>query len=302
MKLLDTIAAVGTPYGKGGVAMIRISGQNALEVADKVFAPKSGIPLSKSPPNKAVYGEIFFREADGARYFVDDGMATFFRAPRSYTGEDTIEITCHGGIMITEEVLSAVLSAGARMAEAGEFTRRAFVSGKIKLTQAESLARLLDAKNEVQLALARGGVKGILSEKTSGIYDSLAKILSSIYAKIDFPDEDLAEMERSEIIKRLSDILDRIRELSATYRTGRAVAEGIRTVICGKTNAGKSSIYNMIVGSEDAIVTDIEGTTRDVLRRSVMFGKIMLMLSDTASLRDSIDPVELIGMNHKRGN
>ena len=191
MKLLDTIAAVGTPYGKGGVAMIRISGQNALEVADKVFAPKSGIPLSKSPPNKAVYGEIFFREADGARYFVDDGMATFFRAPRSYTGEDTIEITCHGGIMITEEVLSAVLSAGARMAEAGEFTRRAFVSGKIKLTQAESLARLLDAKNEVQLALARGGVKGILSEKTE--YRLLA---SSIYAKIDFPDEDLAEMER----------------------------------------------------------------------------------------------------------
>ncbi len=294
MNLFDTIAAVSTPYGKGGVALIRISGADAVSIAQKAFRTKNGKPLSACEHAKMTYGEIFF--PDEYEHSIDDGMAVVFYAPRSFTGEDTVEITCHGGVLITQKVLSAVLCAGARIAQAGEFTRRAFVSGKMKLSEAESLGNLLEARSEGQLQLARSGMRGVLSEKADELYTSLLTVLSAIYATLDFPDEDLAEISREEMEVRISDTLSGIDRLASTYRTGRAVTEGIPTVICGRTNAGKSSVYNRILGYDAAIVTDIEGTTRDVLRETAILGKVTLRLCDTAGLRQTADTVESIGI------
>lgn len=296
MKLLDTIAAVSTPYGKGGVALIRISGNDAVAVGERVFFPANGRELSMQPVGKMTYGEI--REPDGES--VDDGMAVCYRAPHSFTGEDTVEITCHGGILVTEKVLGAVLRAGARAAEAGEFTRRAYVGGKLRLSEAEALGSLLEAQSDTQLLLARNGMKGGLSHRTEAIYLDLRKTLSSVYAAIDFPDEDLSEMSREEIAAHAEASLLAIRRLAATYGTGRAISEGIPTVICGRTNAGKSSVYNRILGYDAAIVTDVEGTTRDILRESAVLGKTMLRLCDTAGIRRTDDPVEGIGIDRAR--
>ena len=296
MKLLDTIAAVSTPYGKGGVALIRISGTDAHEIADRIFAPVSGRALSSLPHGKMVYGEI--RQPTGEA--VDDGMAVAFRAPHSFTGEDTVELTCHGGILMTQRVLQAVLQAGARAAEAGEFTRRAYVNGKMRLSQAEALGNLLEAKSDSQLSLARSGMKGRLADRTEALYMALRGTLTSVLAAIDFPDEDLSEMSREEITDACADVLDGIRQLANTYGTGRAIAEGIPTVICGRTNAGKSSVYNRILGYDAAIVTDVEGTTRDVLRESATLGKVLLNLCDTAGLRQTDDRVESIGIARTR--
>lgn len=294
MKLLDTVAAVGTPYGKGGVAMIRISGADAIEIGDRIFRPASGKALSEVSHARMVYGEIVMPNGDGLA--IDDGMAVAFYAPHSFTGEDTVEITCHGGILVTRKVLSAALAAGARMAEAGEFTRRAYLSGKMKLSQAEALGELLDAGSETQLLLARNGMRGTLSTRLEELYASLRDVLTSVFAAMDFPDEDLSEMSREEMITALGDVLEKTRRLAATYRTGRAVTEGIPTVICGRANAGKSSVYNRILGYDAAIVTDIAGTTRDVLRETAVLGRTTLRLCDTAGLRETDDQVESIGI------
>ena len=300
MNVFDTIAAVSTPRGKGGIAVIRISGEDAISVADKVFVPKGNKKLSEIESNREVWGDIYGKDEDGSVITIDDGMGVCFRAPKSFTGEDTVEISCHGGILVTEAVLEAVLAAGARPAEAGEFTRRAFVSGRMSLTQAEALGSLLEAKTHRQMLLSRAGVKGALSEKIEYLYNKIGDVLSSIYAKIDFPDEDLAEMSRDEMENTLREIQSEAKKLGATYKTGRAVSEGIRTVICGRTNAGKSSLYNLIVGREAAIVTDIEGTTRDLLEETVPFGGVTLRLCDTAGLRETEDKVESIGVDRAR--
>lgn len=296
MKLLDTIAAVSTPYGKGGVALIRISGADAIPVAEKIFTPAKGGSLAEREPGKMTYGEIRMPSGES----VDDGMAVSFRAPHSFTGEDTVEITCHGGILVTRKVLEAVLCAGARAAEAGEFTRRAYISGKMRLSQAEALGNLLEAKTDSQLRLARNGMKGGLADRTEKIYLKLRDTLTSVYAAIDFPDEDLSEMSREEILEATEEALDGIRRLASTYGTGRAIHEGIPTVICGRTNAGKSSVYNRILGYDAAIVTDVEGTTRDVLRETAAMGKTLLLLCDTAGLRETEDRVESIGIEKTR--
>ena len=294
MNLLDTIAAISTPYGKGGVAMIRISGADAIHIVDRVFRPFSGKKLSEAAHASMVYGEIFM--PDGSEHSVDDGMAVVFREPRSFTGEDTVEITCHGGILVTRKVLSAVLCAGARLAEAGEFTRRAFISGKMKLTEAEALGNLLEARSESQLTLARGGMKGRLSDRMEELYSSLLRVLSGIYAAIDFPDEDLSSMSREEMENEISRVCQQVSRLAKTYGTGKAINEGIPTVICGRANAGKSSVYNRILGYDAAIVTDIEGTTRDILRQEAVIGKVTLLLCDTAGIRQTDDKVEAIGI------
>ena len=296
MKLLDTIAAISTPYGRGGVALIRISGADAVRIAEDVFESAKKIPLSEIEAGKMVYGAIYEPSADKVRSHIDDGMAVRFAAPRSFTGEDTVEISCHGGILVTKRVLGACLAAGARHAEAGEFTRRAFINGKLALSEAESLGRLLDAKTMSQLYVASNGLRGSLNKKTSGFYDTMKAMLASIYARIDFPDEDLADMSEDEMQDALKEVLDGITRLSATYGTGRAINEGIKTVICGRANAGKSSVYNRLVGSESAIVTDVEGTTRDVLKDTVSIGKTTLCICDTAGLRETNDKVESIGI------
>lgn len=288
-----TIAAISTPQGKGGVALIRISGPEANAVGDRIFKRINGKTVSDSAPRMACFGEIV-DPIDGSR--IDTGLCTRFAAPNSFTGEDTVEICCHGGILVTRAVLSAALSAGARRAEAGEFTRRAFAAGKISLNEAEALGMLLDAGTEAQLKLSRGGMSGALSEACDALRREITTLLEDIYARVDFPEEDLGSIADEEVLVRLSALIASAKKLAATYSTGRAVAEGIPTVICGRTNAGKSTLYNMLVGSDEAIVTDIEGTTRDILTATVSFGGATLLLSDTAGLRETAEEVERIGI------
>lgn len=300
MELNDTIAAVSTPPGKGGVALIRISGDEAVCIAEKMFRPASGRRLSELAPRSAVYGDILAREPDGGFLRIDDGIATVFRAPGSYTGEDTVEICCHGGVLITREVLGAALAAGARMAEPGEYTRRAHISGRLGLSEAEALATLLDAKTHEQLKLSRSGLDGALSQKTAQIYAELRRLVSDVYARVDFPEEDLAGLSREQLEDGLKAAEAELRRLMSTYRTGHAISEGIETVLCGATNSGKSSLYNAILGKNAAIVTDIAGTTRDILEDVVSFGGVTLRLCDTAGLRDSADVVERMGIERAK--
>lgn len=300
MFIGDTIAAISTARGKGGVALLRISGPDAVSICERVFLPRSGKKLSEYAPRTAVFGSICAPDDRGEWNEIDNGLATVFRAPASFTGEDTVEICCHGGILLTQTVLTACLAAGARAAEAGEFTRRAFLNGKMGLSAAEALGDLLEAQTREQLTLAHAGTDGRVERKCREIYDALCAVLSSVYAKIDYPDEDLAEMSREEMQASLNDCIARVEKLLDTYRTGHAIAEGIPTVICGKPNVGKSSLYNLIVGRDAAIVTDVEGTTRDVLTETAALGRVTLRLFDTAGLRQTEDVVERIGIDRAR--
>lgn len=293
MGLYDTIAAISTPRGCGGIAVIRISGADAISIAGRVFYPASGRHLAEYPPREAVYGEI----TSPAGEHIDCGMATLFRSPRSYTGEDSVEISCHGGVYVTREVLSAVLSAGARMAQAGEFTRRALISGKLTLTEAEAVGELIDADTSEKMRLASSAVKGILSEKIESMAQNLTNVMSALYAAIDYPDEDIGDEGERELDGVLDGTLSDVRKLLSTYKRGRAVSDGVECVICGLPNAGKSSLYNRINGEDRAIVTDIAGTTRDVLTDRVSFGGVTLNLADTAGLRRTDDTVEKIGVD-----
>ena len=294
MQIFDTIAAVSTPRGKGGIAVLRISGAQTREILAKVFRPFA--KSANFAPRYATYGEII--AADGSA--LDEGLATYFPAPHSFTGEDVAEISCHGGALLTEQVLTRVLEAGARPAEAGEFTRRAVMNGKLKLSSAEALGALLEAKTVGQLSLARGGMAGKLSAKLEGAFAQLSLLLADVYAKIDFPDEDLNSMSRAELTDKLVALRDELSALCSTYHAGHAVAEGIATVICGPVNAGKSTLYNALLGREAAIVTDVAGTTRDVLCETVGLGNVTLRLFDTAGLRDTADTVEEIGIRRAR--
>ena len=289
----SVIAAVSTPPGKGGVAIIRICGEGAIELCSRIFFPKQQKPLTDIPDRYQVYGTI---SKDGEQ--IDDGMATCFRAPRSYTGEDTVEISCHGGALVTSAVLEAILSVGARLAEPGEFTRRSFINGKLSLTEAEAIGNLLEAESREQLKLLSSKSREAFKASVDSVRKTLTTTLSSIYARIDYPDEDLGDFTNDEVKDLLSGALSKVDALISTYRTGRSINEGIRTVICGKPNAGKSSIYNMLVGADAAIVTDIAGTTRDVLREKVSLGRVLLTLADTAGVRDGEleDKIEMMGI------
>ena len=295
MNFYDTIAALSSPVGKGGVAVIRISGTEAINVADKVFKCASGKTIADLKPNMMVYGNIIFEEK-----VIDDGLCVKFCAPKSFTGEDTVEINCHGGIYITQKVLSSVFAAGARPAEAGEFTRRAFVNGKMALSPAEALGTLLEAKNDGQIDLARSVMGGKIKESCDKLYQKLVALVAQVYAKVDYPEEDLADMDNDEMTDATRELLLEVQKLKSTYKTGHAVMEGIATVICGKPNVGKSSLYNALVGRDAAIVTDIEGTTRDLLTETVSVGRVTLRLCDTAGIRATDDRVEQIGVERAR--
>ncbi len=295
--LTHTIAAISTPPGKGGVAIIRMSGDSALSIAGEVFRSASGKAISEYAPRTQVYGYI--HDADGV---LDDVLLTYFPAPHSYTGEPTVEIGCHGGILITHTVLQLLLAHGATAAGAGEFTRRAFINGRLSLTEAEAIGNLLEARSREQIRLASRDSRSLLSERIEAIRAGLVTLMSSIYARIDYPDEDLGDFTDGELAEALADAEKSIADLLATYPTGRAISEGIGTVICGKPNAGKSSLYNLLHGAEKAIVTDIEGTTRDVLESTVPLGRVMLRVADTAGIRsgDDLDAVERIGIRKSR--
>ena len=292
----DIIAAISTPPGKGGVALIRISGEGAIGLAESFFRTASGKPPSSYPLRTQIYGYV----TDGERT-LDDGMLTCFGAGASYTGEETVEITCHGGILITELVLARVLRAGARAAEAGEFTRRAFLNGRLSLSDAESIGLLLEAKSEEQIALAGKDSRDLLSERILAISKKMTELLGSVYARIDYPDEDLGDYTDGEMLEMLGTIRDELDRLIDTYRTGHSIAEGIDTAIIGRPNVGKSSLYNLLCRRDAAIVTNVAGTTRDVLEETVTLGRVTLRLADTAGIReDSTDPVEMIGIERSR--
>lgn len=288
----DTIAAVSTPRGKGGVALIRISGDQALECLEKIFVPMYGTDF---PERKAVYGRIVMRDET-----VDTGLATFFAEGHSYTGEPTAEITCHGGIAVTAAVLEAALWAGARLAEAGEFTRRAYVNGRLTLTEAEAVGRLIDADTESRRRLAASAASGSLARKTGEIRDSLTGVLAALYAAIDYPDEDIGDEGERTLLPTIEKGAEQVKAILSTYKTGNAVADGVKTVICGAPNSGKSSLYNLLCGEDKAIVTSVAGTTRDTLEETVDAGGITLRLADTAGLRDADDEVERVGIDRAR--
>ena len=293
----STIAAISTPSGKGGVAIIRVSGDEAIAIAERVFFPKSKKPVRELTSRMQTWGDVVY---DGEH--IDDGMLTIFRSPASYTGEDVVEISCHGGILVTRTVLEALFSAGATPAEPGEFTRRAFINGKLSLTEAEAVGDLLEAKSREQIRLTSAASRGRLAGAIADIRGALTELLSSTFARIDYPDEDLGDFTDEESLERLYSIKKSLQQLISTYPTGKAISEGVNTVLCGKTNVGKSTLYNAILGEDAAIVTDIEGTTRDILSRSVPLGRVMLNLFDTAGMRNTerADAVEKIGIDRTR--
>ncbi len=294
--MYKTIAAISTPPGKGGVAIIRISGGEAREVIDRVFKPASGRRLSDYPARTQVYGYIIYNNER-----IDDGLVTLFPAPHSYTGEDVCEISCHGGTLVTATVLEAVFAAGAAPAESGEFTRRAFINGRLSLTEAEAIGNLIDAKSREEMRLGAEPARTRLRTKIERIRGLITTLLGSIYARIDYPDEDLGDFTDEETLAGLVEIREELSRLIDTYKTGRAITEGISAVICGKPNVGKSTIYNLILDEEAAIVTSIPGTTRDLLEKTVPLGRVLLRLADTAGIRsEGADTVEKIGIERSK--
>ena len=290
-----TISAISTPFGKGGIAVIRISGMHALDVAKKMFFPASGSDLSQLDGGSAVYGRI---KSGGS--VIDDGIATVFFAPRSFTGEDVVEISCHGGILLSERVLAETFACGAVQAEAGEFTQRAFLNGNLDLTAAEAVIGLIEAESEEKLRLCASHAQGVLSKRADEIYGRLVRLISSVYVKLDYPEEDLAEVSDGQFLLEMERIHEMLEQTSATYRQGKAVSEGVKTALIGKPNAGKSSLLNLLAGEERAIVTSVPGTTRDVIEEKVSAGRIVLRLFDTAGIRESDDEVEKIGIERAR--
>lgn len=291
----DIISAVSTPFGKGGIAVVRVSGDGCFGLVDKMFRPRSGKPLAERAGGRVVYGDILY---SGQR--IDDGCAILFRAPNSYTGQDTVEISCHGGVLVTSRVYESTLLCGARPAGPGEFTRRAFLSGRMGLTQAEAVIDLIDAENEEAMRLAAAGTSGLLTREAAAIRERIVALLAEAYVLTDYPDEELSDLDGDSMKRDIGDLIASVDRLLATYRTGHAIADGIDTVICGRPNTGKSSLLNALLGRERAIVTSIAGTTRDTIEEKCTLGRVTLALCDTAGIHHSYDQVEKMGIDRAR--
>ncbi len=289
----ETVAAISTPMGKGGIAVIRISGEMSGEILDRCFISKGQSPTKT--PRRAVFGTV----VDGTEE-IDTAVAVFFSEGASFTGEASAEISCHGGVAVTQAVLSAVFKAGASPAEPGEFTRRAFINGRLSLTEAEAVGRLIDADTDSRRRLASNAARGALSRKTEAIRSSLTNVLAALYAAIDYPEEDIGNEGEEQIEGVLLENISSLSALLRSYRTGCAVANGVVTVICGSPNCGKSTLYNLLCKEEKAIVTDVAGTTRDTLWETVDADGITLRLADTAGIRETGDKVESIGVDRAR--
>ncbi len=288
-----TIAAVATPLGEGGIGIVRLSGSDALTIADQVFAGTRGETTSDLENYRVRYGKIV---DPGSGQTVDEALAIVMRAPHSYTAEDVVELQCHGGVVVVQEVLSLCLNLGARMAEPGEFTKRAFLNGRLDLSQAEAVIDIVRAPTRLGLEVAIDQLEGSLSRRIKDIQERLYQIVVEVEASIDFPEDDLPDVELSEIEGNLELTLSEIAELLSTADDGKILREGLKTVITGKPNVGKSSLLNTLLDENRALVTDIPGTTRDSIEEVVNLQGVPLRLIDTAGIRESTDVVERLGV------
>ena len=292
---MSTIAAISTPNAPGGIAVIRISGDNALSVAENIFSPAGGKKVSDMDGYTCTYGIAH----DGGER-LDDCILTVFRAPHSYTGEDIAEISCHGGLYVTRRILRAALKNGAENAGPGEFTKRAFINGKLDLTQAEAVMDIISAKGERELKMAENLRGGAAFRKAKAVSQRLLKILGDLAAWADYPEEDIPEVEPQYLLSELNEARKETESLISGYDSGRILREGVAAVIVGRPNVGKSTLFNCLSGCERSIVTDIAGTTRDAVEESVRLGDIVLRLTDTAGIRETNDKIEEMGVDIAR--
>jgi tRNA modification GTPase len=288
----ETIAAIATPPGEGGVAIIRISGTEAISVAEKVF---SG-PIRSYKTHTAHFGKILGLDGNA----IDEVLALVMLAPKSYTGEDTVEIHCHGGSLISRHVLQTILNAGARAAQPGEFTFKAFINGKLDLAQAEAVQELISAKNDLAMQMAELQLQGKVSQLILSFQKKLVDIAAILEAWVDFPEEDLEFATMDEVVDALTKILQQMQHLAATFHDGKIVSHGISLCLAGPPNVGKSSLMNALLGKERAIVTNIPGTTRDLLEEDMKLGKLHFRLIDTAGIRDTQEIIESEGIRRSK--
>lgn len=295
MSDLSAIAAISTPLGTGGVGIIRISGKNATEIADRIFVSVNGKKLSSSKGYRAYFGRIFDGETA-----VDEVVCLVFRAPHSYTGEDVVEINCHGGVVLLKKILRLVLQNGAQAAAPGEFTKRAFLNGKLDLSEAESVMTLISAQGEQGANAAFNQLEGSLSRKIEKINSSLLSLAAHIAAWVDYPDDEIEELGNNELYSTIYNAYLELCALLSNFDSGMAVTNGVEAAIVGKPNVGKSTLMNLLTGYDRSIVTEIEGTTRDVVEETVNLNGCILRISDTAGMRETGDIVEKLGVERSR--
>lgn len=288
---MSTIAAISTAQGQGGIGVIRVSGEQAFTIVDKIFKSVSGKKIMEIKGYTALFGHIYNNEE-----VLDEAVVLKYVAPKSFTGENVVEISCHGGMYITKEVLNAVIMAGASLAEPGEFTKRAYLNGKMDLTEAESVMDIISAKSKSAARAALFVKDGALFKKSQQVKQLLLDKAAHLSAWADYPEEDIPEVSEDSIMEAIEESISILEKLLSTYDMGQVVKEGIDTVIAGRPNAGKSTLMNLLVGREKSIVTNIAGTTRDVVEDTVLVGNVMLKLSDTAGIRNTDNEIEKIGV------
>lgn len=291
----ETVAAIATPQNTGSIGIIRISGDDAIEIANRVFEPTGKKRLCELKGYRAAHGYAVF---GGEK--IDECVALVFRAPKSYTGENVVELSCHGGLFVLKRVLRALFSCGAKPAAAGEFTKRAFLNGKLDLAEAEAVMEIINAQNEQGAKAALGTLEGALSKKISALCQRLVASSAQLAAWVDYPDDEIPELEVSVLLETLSFVQSELDFLLSKFDAGAAITRGVETAIIGKPNVGKSALMNLLSGRNRSIVTDIEGTTRDVVEETVNLGALVLRLADTAGIRQTADEVEKIGVDKAR--